>query len=203
MRKIRSSLAMVLGVGVVGAMVIAAPAWAQNTQNTLVVITGGADESQHHYVWNVTNRSELRIVRVEFPHYAADLFSGPSNDWKQGSPKEMNLVNLGWNRKPGVCWAEVKPGNPGIAPGATATFTMRISSVGALVAPGTVTVKFDDGTKADIPGVQLPTEPPKTSAWLAPVSIGAIFVLFIVYHEYSKRKQPKKSVSLDDADNDE
>lgn len=164
------------------------PAAGQTTDQ--VVITGGADASQHNYEWEVTNRSNARIVRIEFPQYAADLFITPDT-WKQGSQKEMNLVNVGWNSKvSGVCWAEPIAPYSGLAPGASAKFGMRIARMGANRETGSVRVKFEDGSEATVANVELPTMPERGSAWLALVGTGVIFVLFIVYNERRRRRQP-------------
>ncbi len=164
-----------------------------------VLITGGADESQHNYTWQVTNHGSARIVRIEFPQYGADLFSTPDS-WKQGSQKEMNLVNVGWDYKhAGRCWAEAEPPYPGLAPGASATFGMRVAGMGALRSTGTVLVKFDDGTVAECPGVELPTKPESTSPWAALLGTGAIFVAFIVIRESRRKKRPTTASADDEA----
>jgi cbb3-type cytochrome oxidase subunit 3 len=194
MRQYTSSLAVMVLVCVADAGITASTARAEGSR---VVITGGADETEHNYTWNVTNRSTSRIVRIELPHFAASLFSAPDN-WKQGTPAEMNLVRLGWNSNPGLCWTEPTAGNPGVGPGMTAVFSMQIAAVGALRAPGTVTVKFADGTQVQVAGVQLPTQPVKTSPWTALFGMGLIFVLFIVYRERSKRKQAASTALADD-----
>lgn len=156
-----------------------------------VVITGGADETQHTYTWQVTNRSDARIVRIEFPQYGADLFETPEN-WKQGTQKEMNLVNVGWNHKEsGRCWAEPVPPYSGLAPGGTARFGMRIAGMGAMRSTGTVRVKFDDGTEATVAGVELPHMPNRPSVYLAPLGMGALLFLFIFVREYRRRRQSK------------
>ena len=158
---------------------------AARAEEPKVIITGGADETQHEYTWRVANRSSARMVRIEFPHYAADLFI-PPDGWRQGSRQEMNLVRVGWDFRPGLCWAEAEPGFEGLGPGLAAVFQMRVG--GALRSAGTVTVKFDDGTQVQVAGVELPTQPPQTSPWVALVGIGLIFALFIVYHERRRRK---------------
>ncbi len=162
-----------------------------------VLITGGEDTNTHEYWWMVRNNHTARIVRIEFPHWAADLFYTPAT-WQQGKQQEMNLVNVNWSKEPGVCWATPLPPYTGLATGQTAKFGVRISNIGALAASGTVKVSFGDGTTALIPGVQLPTKPPTTSPLAALVGTGAIFVLFIVIRERKRRKQP--SSSLDDND---
>jgi len=43
-----------------------------------VTITGRADKSGKQYVWTVTNEYCSAVVRVEFPHYMADLFTSPT-----------------------------------------------------------------------------------------------------------------------------
>lgn len=161
-------------------------------QASQVVITGGADETEHAYTWQVRNRSTSRIVRIEFPQYAADTFNTP-DEWSQGSQKEMNLVNVGWNyNKSGLCWAVPKADYAGLAPGATATFGMRINAMGALKSTGTVRVKFADGTEAQVAGVELPTQPVKTSPWAALLGPGLIFIIFIIYRERRRKKNEEK-----------
>jgi hypothetical protein len=155
-----------------------------------VIITGGADETQHSYNWQVTNRSNARIIRIEFPQYGADLFETPDT-WGQGTQKEMNLVNVGWNYKePGVCWAEPIPPYAGLAPGATAKFGMRIAGMGAMKSTGTVRIKFDDGTEGTVAGVELPQMPTRPSVYLGPLGMGALLFVFIFVREYRRRKQP-------------
>lgn len=162
-----------------------------------VTITGGADNTHHQYTWDVTNHSGARIVRIEFPQYGADLFSTPDS-WKQGSQKEMNLVNVGWDYKQsGVCWAEPIPPYAGLARGQTARFGMRIAGMGALKSTGTVRVTFDDGTVSEISGVELPTMPTKTSPYLAPLAMGAVLVIFIFVREYRRRKTATAAPSAD------
>lgn len=164
-----------------------------------VVIVGGCDETGHEYTWQVTNRSSSRIVRIEFPHYAADLFSTPEN-WRQGTLKEMNLVNPGWKSKEGgVCWAEAKPPYPGLAPGQPATFGMRVAGMGALRGTASVRVVFADGTSTLVPGVELPQQPVRGSPYLALIGTGLIFGLFIVIREVRRRRHPP-ATSADSSD---
>ena len=44
----------------------------------MVTITGGAYKSGKQYVWTVTNEYGSAVVRVEFPHYMADLLTIPT-----------------------------------------------------------------------------------------------------------------------------
>lgn len=167
-------------------------------EESRVVITGGADETQHQYTWKVTNRSGARIVRIEFPQYGADLFYTPAN-WKQGSQKEMNLVNVGWKSKEsGLCWAEPVPPYPGLAPGATAEFGMRIAGMGALRSTGTVRVKFDDASECAVAGVELPQMPARTSPYLAPLAMGGIFVIFVFVREFRRRRRAESASATSD-----
>ncbi len=154
-----------------------------------VVITGGADDVGHNYAWKVTNRYRSPIVRIEFPHYAADLFHTPAG-WSQGTQAEMNLVNVGWKDEPGVCVATPAPPSPGLAPGVTAEFGMRIASRGAMKGTGTIRVTFADGTSVQVAGVQLPEMPTRPSPYLGLVAMGAILLIFIVVRETRRRKQP-------------
>jgi hypothetical protein len=163
-----------------------------------VIITGGENVTTHEYWWTVINNSPSRIVRIEFPQWAADSFYTPDN-WQQGTQKEMNLVNVGWSQKPGVCWAAPIPPYEGLDTGQSARFGMRISTVGALAGAGVVKVKFADGTETAVAGVTLPTQPPKASPLGAVLVLGLIFVVFIVYREYSRRKRPQPANDTDDA----
>jgi|GEM_PF-2305098 len=152
-----------------------------SAEDAAVVITGGADETHHLYKWTVTNHSNKRIVRIEFPQYGADLFETPDT-WKQGTIKEMNLVNVGWDHtRPGLCWAEPVPPYTGLAPGASAQFGMRIAGMGAERRAGTVRVVFDDGSQGTIGGVELPHMPERGTPWLALIGAGMFFVIFIIY----------------------
>lgn len=171
----------------IGAVLGGGPGTVRAADTLKVKITGGADEVGHNYQWRVTNQSNSPIVRIEFPHYGADLFHAPP-DWTQGTQKEMNLVNVGWEDEPGVCFATM-PG-PGLLPGATAEFGMRISSRGALKGEGTVRIQFADGTWAKIPGVELPVMPTRTSPYLGVVAMGAMLLVFIIVRESRRRKQP-------------
>lgn len=160
-----------------------------------VTITGGPDASGHNYSWQVTNNDRsARIVYIQFPQYRADLFGTPDS-WNQ---EIDNVAHIGWKDRPGTCTARPEPPYQGLPPGATAGFTMRVASGGALVGKADVLVRFDDGTEATVAGVTLPTKPERPSAYMALIGTGAIFVLFIVWNERRRRKRQASEPASDE-----
>lgn len=147
-----------------------------------VAITSEVDESGHNYAWQVTNKSAKRVVSVEFPQYGADTFEQPAG-WTQNC---TNLVNVGWKKVAGKCTAST---TAGLGPGGIAEFKMRIYSRSAARGTGTVLVTFDDGSQAQIPGVDLPLQPESGTPYLAPIGTGLIFVVFVVWREMRRRKR--------------
>jgi len=77
---------------------------------------------------------------------------------------------------------------------------MRIAAMGALKATGTVRVQFADGTEEQVTGIELPTQPTKTSPMAALLGTGLIFAIFIIIREYRRRNQPQSTSAASEAD---
>jgi len=148
-----------------------------------VTIEGGNDGSGQNYEWTVTNRHTSPIVSIVFPHYQADTFTPPAG-WRQ---KCTNLAVIGSADEPGECRGYVEPPTPGIAPGASDKFRIRLARVGAAKGSGTVTVQFADGTSAQISGVTLPTAQSGWEKSLMPVAMGALLLLALLIARRKKR----------------
>lgn len=159
-----------------------------------VEIESEVDKSGHNYIWNVTNRSNSPIVRIEFPHYAADLFHKPPG-WKQLSSEEMNLVRKGWDGAPGVLVAMREADRPGLRKHRSASFGARIAQRGALRAEGQVKVVFEDGTETLVQEVMLPSMPAQERPehkHMALIGTVAIFVLWVVFREIRRRRRAQR-----------
>ena len=159
-----------------------------------VTITGGKLPGETFYKWEVTNWHASPIVRIEFPQYGADGFQTP-HMWKQGSIKEMNLVNVGWDyRNPGVCFAEAVPPNSGLPRGSSGTFSMREAPhVQSVPSKGTVHVVFADGTTCDVFDVELSTKVEQGSPLGMLLGVAALFVIGIVILEVRKRRAARSA----------
>ncbi len=141
------------------AVVIAAfvSVWAAATafgQIPHVTITGGLKEDGS-YQWEVVNQHSSPVVYVEFPHFQADMFYVPPG-WKS---KSTYLVNVGVEKRPGVCTAWVDSPREGISIGSRAQFGMRVRQHEARLVLGEVLVRFADGNTLTISGVELPGRP--------------------------------------------
>jgi hypothetical protein len=168
----------------VALLLMAPTASATADDNALVTITGGAEDSRHHYSWVVTNRHTAPIVRIEFPHYKAYLFFVPDG-W---STETTALVHIGVKDAPGVCTAKVDSSAEGIAPGESATFRMQVGDLRAKPLAGSVRVKFADGREASISGVELPTRGSKTEKYVPLIGLGLIFATWVLIANIRRRR---------------
>jgi hypothetical protein len=162
-----------------------------------VTITGGRQESAQWYEWTVMNQSDVAVVGIEFAHYMADLFQAPPGWATEGT---TNLQNIGVRSRWGVCrasydpHAEVDP-RTGIYPGpirrgAPGRFALRVAREGARVGKGTMTVRFEDGSSAQIAGAEMPVGPPWFEPYLVPAGIGLLLLLAIgARHLRARRAQ--------------
>ncbi len=123
-------------------------------QSPRVTITGGLKEDGG-YQWEIANQHTSPIVYVEFPHFQADMFSVPPR-WKS---KSTYLVNVGVEKRPGVCTAWVESPRDGIGAGGRAQFGMRVRQMEARMTLGEVRVRFADDNEVVISGVELPSRP--------------------------------------------
>jgi len=168
--------------------ILSRPVEAQQGKAT---ITGGADASGHTYSWSVTNRHTSSIVRVEIPHFRANLFFAPP-EWGQDC---TGLVNVGVREAPGVCDARASTPQAGIAPGRSATFSMQIASAGAQRRPGSMLVHFADGTESLIENVELPQRESGGDQFIPLIGLSLVFGLWVVIQTY--RKRPRQTHNED------
>lgn len=179
-RKRRSSSkrpAAVLGCALLTAV-------ASASDSAKVGIDGGVDPTGHHYVWTVQNSDTSPIVRVEFPHFHADLFFTPEG-W---SGECTALVNVGYKGKPGSCVASSTGGTNGIMPGSAAEFRMRISPLPTRHGTGRVLIRFADGRDASVTGVALPVPDPLSDKYLSLIVLGILFAVFITVKSIRRSK---------------
>jgi hypothetical protein len=140
---------------------------------TKVEIEGEPDITGHNYEWRVTNRYKSPIVYLEFPHWHADIFTGPDG-W---STKDSTyLVNVDVPDLPGIGIAKADSTHS-IRRGSSASFYMRVAPKGADRGTGQVKVRFEDGTVEFVPNVHLPTAPPEDPYKHVPMI--ALFLLFL------------------------
>lgn len=153
-----------------------------------VTITGGADGTGQNYEWTVQNNDpSARIVEVDFPHFHADIFIVPDPDlWQQEC---TGMANAGSTtaQEGGVCRAWVEDPRRGIARGFSAVFRMRVSRAGAQRRYGNVTVKFADGTRTVVSGVELPTEQTFGERYIMAIGLGVILLVLVLMRTRSKR----------------
>jgi len=141
-------------VGVIAALASACTAATALAQTPQVTIKGGLKEDGS-YQWEVVNQYSSPVVHVEFPHFQADMFYVPPG-WKS---KSTYLVNVGVEKRPGVCTAWVDSPREGIGAGGRAQFGMRVRQHEARLVLGEVRVRFADGNAATVSGVELPGRP--------------------------------------------
>jgi len=168
-------------------------------QQPKVTITGGADASGNNYTWTVTNHYRSPIVYVEFPHYRAVLFYAPAG-W---STKSTYLVNVGVPDRPGLCTAKAESVAKGIRPGTSAEFRMQVDVGKAWRGPGTVRIRFADGTETTVADVQLP-QPKNTpiDKYVRVIGFFVIFVVAVAIFSIRQRKRPAAEASGEDPDPD-
>lgn len=182
-------------IAIVGvAAVLPHAAFGQAGAAARVTITGGADESGHNYKWTVTNLSLSPIVRVEFPHYFADLCLGPPG-WS--TAETTNLINVGSKDTSGVCVATAPTPSAGIGRNESLDFTMRIAPAGAATGFGDAAVVFADGTRTTISGVQLPKPRPLGDTFVSLAGLGVIFAGWLLVRYLRGRRG--RSTSPDSA----
>lgn len=156
-----------------------------SAETPLVTIQGGVLRANRQlYEWTVTNHHSSPIVLIHFPQYSGDTFNTPkgwSQEWK-------NQAKLGGKDAPGWVKAIAEDAEPGIAPGESAKFDMRLSRGGALARPGKVTVRFADGTEVVVRGVELPSAPSFLERNAMVIGLAAIFVIVLIVHFRRQRK---------------
>ncbi len=151
-----------------------------------VTITGGADASGRQYTWTITNGYTSPIVYLEIPHYRAGLFFAPEG-WATG--ESTYLVNVGVEDRPGVCIARAAAVTDGIASGQSATFDVQIGARGARRGPGTVLVRFADGTETTVSGVELPRQETLGDKYVTLIGLGLIFAVGLLIQAIRARRR--------------
>jgi hypothetical protein len=156
-----------------------------------VAITGGSDGSGQNYQWTIVNQHSSPIISVEFPHYQADTFFTPPG-WKQEC---THLAIANSENLPGVCRGWADGSTQEIGPGQRGTFGMRLARISAQKGSGTVTVKFADGSTAQVPGVVLPVLPSVWERFLVPIAMGGLFLAAFLIHARRKRRADRAKPS--------
>lgn len=159
------------------ALLVALPAAAGAfAQAARVEITGGRDASGQNYRWKVTNRSDARIARIEFPHFKADTWIVPPG-WQQHA---TNLHgHSGTTDTSGICAAHTDDSLVQLRNGDSAEFAMRVGRGLSNVGVGAVTVHFSDGSRVVVRGVELPSAPSLLERYLWIIGFGIILLAFI------------------------
>jgi hypothetical protein len=149
-----------------------------------VTIKGGQTDNPQFFSWTVTNRHSSPIVFIEFPHYHADTFIAPAGwaqDWKNRAMVGGGEDAPGWVR------TSVSDPAEGIPTGGSAKFEMRLARTGALPRPGTVTVRFADGTEVMVANVEVPTAQSFLERNAMLIGLAAIFVIALLVHLRRRR----------------
>jgi hypothetical protein len=164
-------------------------------QQPLASIDGRVEPSGE-YVWKVTNNHTSPIVRIEIPHYRADMFMGPDG-WSTG--ESTFLVNIGTPDKPGTLIAQAGGPNSGISRGRSAEFTARLAKGGALRSTGAAMVHFADQRSYRVDGVPISCPEPSGSQYAVSIGFGAIIVLLILHARRRRRRQTSAVSAAGDA----
>jgi len=151
-----------------------------------VSISGGVDQTNRQfYRWTIVNRYTSPLVSVEFPQYHGDLFT-PPDGWSQ---KWKNKASVGGGEDaPGWVRTAAKGPAQGIQPGGTVTFQLRVSHAGALTRPGSVKVRFADGSEVVLKGVQVPSSQTFFEQNIMVFGMAVLFVIAVVWHLRNRRK---------------
>jgi hypothetical protein len=153
------------------------PANAQPTAKA--TIAGGSDESGQRYRWTVTNHHAAPVIRVEFPHYMADLFTVP-----EGWHGELTDP-LGKTGRSGLFIASSADPTRGIAQGRSAAFDLKIGPAGTPRGKGDVLVRFADDTEILV-RAEVPVQEPAGDRHIALIGLGLIFGAFVLIRAFRR-----------------
>lgn len=152
------------------------------------------DPSGQNLTYVVENYADSPIVYVEFPHYAADLFTAPPG-W---TTKSTNLVNVGVPDEPGVCTATAQEGF-GILRNRSAEFQMRLSLRSSRMGKGQARVRLADGSEVTVDDVRLPMRPPEEPLRQWPVlAVAVLFIGWVLLRRRKTRERPSEQPSQDE-----
>ncbi len=149
-------------------------------QGPKATITGGADDSRYNYSWVVKNNHNSPIVYVRFPPYRRGLFSGPQG-WS-------NVDTAG---APGGWAPDGEASAGGIAPGASASFTMRVDALKAKRKESSVLIRFADGTETTVTGVETPHRPASLERYSMPIGLAGLGVIWLIVRIVRKKRSPQ------------
>jgi hypothetical protein len=150
-------------------------------------ITGGAETNGPTYSWTLTNSHDAPIVDVRFPHYHATLFFAPDG-W---TTKSTFLVNVGVEDRPGDCTAAADSPAKGIVRGGNGKFRMQINQRGTQRGRGTVYLRFADGAKLDLPGVEVPVPEGLGDKYVSLIGLGGIAAVFLLVRAWRGRHKAR------------
>lgn len=144
-----------------------------------VEITGGLDKDDpYRYVWTVTNNGTLPIVYFEVPHFRGNVATPPIA-W-ESVVTQQNGVTPG-EVVEGVWMCECKVPECEFPPGQSREFWLTIATRGGSTPQKrTAIIKFADGTRVEVPGVECPIQEPWYSRYVMPLGMGAMFLVFLL-----------------------
>lgn len=164
-------------------LLVTAPA--RDSGPAVTIVGGVRADNPQYFDWTVTNHHSQPIVFLEFPHYRGDTFIAPpgwENQWK-------NRAMAGARVEPG--WVRTSTDDPlrGIPPNGSARFSLRLTRAGALARPGTVSVRFADGSEVAVGGVELPSAPSLLERNVMGIGLALIFVVALLVHIRRSRRK--------------
>ena len=160
------------------AWIMTVPAAAQ------VTVEGELDREEYQYHWTVTNNSPRPITSLRIPHYHGIVFA-PPDGWEF---EITNKTEVGMVDEPGVVSTRATSPRAAIRPGRTATFKLSFSPDRTAPGTGVVTIGFVDGTTESIPDVTIPWRIPWLRRYTLLISLGAIFVVFLLIQAVRGRR---------------
>jgi hypothetical protein len=147
-----------------------------------VSVDGGSSEDGHAYTWTVHNHAAQPITRIEFPHFNGDL------------PAEVRGWTLEMTEQVGI-----SGGGPGLVPGRSETFGLRVAPAGAVEKISVARVCFADGTESQIGGVLCPMPESWFSRNVPMVGLAACGVLFLAIARLRRSRGRPDGQSPDNA----
>lgn len=154
-----------------------------------VSVVGGADPTGHQYVWTVTNHYTSPIVRIEFAHFRGGLFLAPDG-WS--TDETTNLVNVGVQDQTGICVAQARNPDNGVAPGESIELSLRVPGR-ARRGSGQFRVRFADGTTVMVAGVELPQAPSASDTYVSLIGLAVIFGSWLAFQAVRRRRRAQRS----------
>lgn len=150
-----------------------------------VIVEGGPEGLGNSYQWTITNSYDSPIVKVEIPHYRANLFYAPKG-WTTSC---TNLVEVGGKDAPGVCTSSAQSPVDGIASGRSASFQIQLAT--GQVKRGFATARFThaDGATHEVSGVFVPIPESMGDRYIPLFGLGAILTVFAAIQAARRRKR--------------